>query len=111
MASARFFSLIMDAKSALNALSDELKSPELFAVDELTYYIMFSPGTSAGAVQIESAHLSGYTGTWAAEGSPVAWVAADRVHKLSITGVSFVSRARISTGIVGGTVSVYAVGN
>lgn len=107
----RFYRKIMDAQSALNALSSELSPADLGSVDELSFYIVFGAGTSAGAVQIESSHLTGYTGTWAAEGSPVAWVAATRVHKVSVAGVSFISRARISTGIIGGTVDVYAVGN
>ena len=101
----------MDAKSALNAVSDELKPTDLGSVNELSLYIVFGAGTSAGAIQVESAHLEGYTGTWAAEGSPVAWAAANRVHKVSIAGASYVTRARISTGIVGGTVDVYAVAN
>lgn len=99
----------MDAKSALNALSDEIKPSDLGSVEELTYYIVFGAGTSAGAVQIESAHLPGYTGTWAAEGTPVAWAAATKVHKVSIQGASYVARARISTAIVGGTIDIYVV--
>jgi len=108
---ARFFRKILDALSALNAVSEELTSSDLGSVNELTFYIVFGPGTSAGAVQIESAHQLGYTGIWAAEGSPVAWAAANRVHKVSIAGASYSSRARISTGIVGGTVDVYAMAN
>lgn len=106
----KYFKQVMSAKSALNALSDELNAADLAGVTELSYYIVFGAATSAGAVQIESAHITGYTGVWAAEGSPVAWAAATKAHKLSITGASLFSRARISTAIVGGTVDVYAVG-
>lgn len=106
----RFYKSIASALVALNAVSDELSSPDLVAVNELTLYIIFGAGTSAGAIQIESAHLSGYTGTWAAEGSPVAWSAENKVHKVSITGASFVVRARVSTLVVGGSVSVFALG-
>lgn len=104
----RFTSQIMTTKSALNELSDELGPSDLGSVDQLSFYIVFGAGSSAGAVQIESAPFKGYTGTWAAEGTPVAWVAANRAHKVSISGASIVTRARISTGIVGGTVDVYA---
>lgn len=104
----RFFKQVMAAQSALNALSTELSPTDLGSVDELTYYIVFGAGTGAGAVQIESAHTTGYTGAWAAEGSPVAWVQASKVHKVSIAGASYVSRARISTLVTGGTVDVYA---
>ena len=105
----RFFTQIMDALSAINAVSDEIKQSELEHVQELTYYIVFGAGTSTGAVQAETAHMPAYTGTWAPEGSPVAWVAATRVHKVSISGASYVGRCRISTGIVGGTVSIWAL--
>lgn len=107
----RFFKQLMSAKSVLNELSTELSPVDLGSVDQLSYYIVFGPGTSAGSVQIESAHQAGYTGTWAAEGAAVAWAAASKVHKLSIAGSSFVSRARISVAVVGGTVDVYAVAN
>lgn len=106
----RFFRQIMDGLSALNAVSDELTPNDLAGVNELTFYIVFGPGTGAGAVQVESAHQKGYAGTWAAEGSPVAWSAASKVHKVSISGASYVSRARISTLVTGGTVSVWAIG-
>ena len=106
----RFFKQIMTAGSSLNALSDELSNADLVGVSDLTYYIVFGAGTNAGALQPESAHVSGYTGTWAAEGSPVSWAAASRVHKVSISGASFVARVRISTGVTGGTVDVWALG-
>lgn len=106
----RFFKKILDAKSALNALSDELSNADLVACNELVYYIVFGPGTNAGGVQVETAHVSAYAGTWAPEGSAVAWAAADKVHTVRVQGASFVSRARISTGITGGTVDVYVMG-
>lgn len=106
----RFYKQIGDDLILINAVTDELSNPDLVAVTELTYYIVFGPGTSAGAVQIESAHVSGYAGTWAAEGSPVSWSAASKVHKVSVSGASFVSRARISTAIVGGSVDIFAMG-
>lgn len=107
----RFFKQIITALSALNAVSEVLKSPELGSTSEVTFYIVFGPGTGAGAIQIESAHDPNYTGTWAAEGSPVAWVAASRVHKLSVTSANIAMRARISTGVTGGTVDVYVTAN
>lgn len=106
----RFFKKILDAKSAINTTSDELSSNDLAGVSDLTYYIVFGAGTSAGAIQPETSHLKGYTGTWAAEGNPIAWAAASSVKIVRITGTSFIGRVRISTGIVGGTVDVYAVG-
>lgn len=101
--------LIMDAKSALNALSDEINPTDLANINELTYYIVGSAGVASGAVQPEEAHLSGYTGTWAPNGSPIT-VAADTVKTVKVTGVGMVARCRISTVLAGGTVSVWAMG-
>ena len=39
------------------------------------------------------------------------WAAANRVHIAAITGAHMVVRVRISVAIVGGTVSVYGLGN
>lgn len=107
----RFFTQIMDSLSALNAVSNEVRINELQGVNELTYYILFGPGTSAGAFQVETAHVNGFSGTWHPESTPVAWVAANRVHVFRLTGMSFVSRVRISTAVVGGTMSIWAMGN
>lgn len=106
----RFYTQIMSAQAALNTLSTELSNADLVACNELVYYIVFGAGTNAGGVQVETAHLSGYTGTWAPEGSAIAWAAASKVHTVRVQGASFVSRARISTGIVGGTVDIYVMG-
>jgi len=111
MPTLRFFRKILDAQSVINTVSGELFPNDLASVSELAFYIVFGAGTSAGAIQIESSPIRGYTGTWAPEGSAVVWSAANKVHKVSIEGVSYCSRARISVGIVGGTVDVYAIGN
>lgn len=107
----RFVRKIMTALSALNAVSTVLTIADLGSVNEVTFFITFGAGTNAGAVQIESSPDPLFAGTWAAEGSPVAWVAASRTHKLSITSANMAMRARISTGVTGGTVDVDAVAN
>lgn len=101
--------LIMDAKSALNALSDELNPVDLANINELTYFIVGSAGVASGAVQVESAHLTGYTGTWAPEGAAIT-VVATSVKTVKVTGVGHVGRVRVSTVLAGGTVSVWAMG-
>lgn len=104
-----FFKKIMDAKSVLNTTSDEIGPAELANIQELTYYFVFSAGVNAGAMQAETAHEVGYTGTWSPEGSAVNF--GDNVVKhLQISGVTQVRRVRISTGIGVGTVTVYAMG-
>lgn len=111
MASLKLFKKIMDAKATAQVTSDEVGPVEIGSAIEISFYIVFGAGTNAGGVQIESSPIAGYSGTWAAEGSAVAWAAASRVHKVSITGVSYIYRARISTGVTGGTVDVYAIAN
>jgi hypothetical protein len=72
---------------------------------EHVFYIVGSSGVASGAVQIEEAHDSTYGGTWAAVGAAVT-VAADTTKVVHLTGCVGALRARISTVVVGGTVSV-----
>jgi len=106
---ALFFRQIMDAKSALDAVSDEINPTDLSNINELTYYMVFSAGVVSGAVQPETAHATGYAGTWSPEGSPIS-TGNNVVKHVMITGVTQVRRCRISTVLAGGTVSIYAMG-
>lgn len=72
---------------------------------EHIFYIIGSAGVSAGAVQIETAHTKGYAGTWAAIGTPTTIVASS-VLAVRVSGVYRALRARISTNVTGGTVTV-----
>jgi hypothetical protein len=107
----RLWKLVATGIASLNAVSEVSAISEIGGAQEISYYIVFGTGTTAGAVQIESAHTATYAGVWAAEGSPVAWAAADRVHKLSITGVTPFIRARVSTLVANGTVDIYIAVN
>ncbi len=77
---------------------------------ETAVYVQWSAGTSAGAVTIESAHDASYSGTWAPLGT-VTWTAASKEDLLQITGIHLAIRARVSTTVTGGTVSVWALCN
>lgn len=77
---------------------------------EIAIYIVGSAGVGAGAVQLESSHDPAYTGTWAAHGSPVT-VVASAALRVGVSGVIGAVRARISTTVTGGTVSVYLFAN
>lgn len=79
-------------------------------VRELRFYATYGPGTSAGVVTIEGSPDAAFAGVWAALGT-IPWVAASKVETLRVEGVHLHVRARISTAIVGGSVSVDAVGN
>lgn len=97
---------IMVAKSALNTLSDVVEAPSCtnFAV-----YLVGNGAVSAGAVQMEEAHDSAYTGTWVALGTPTTLVG-NGLAVIKLDKVSKAIRARISTAVTGGTVTVYIVG-
>jgi hypothetical protein len=96
-------SLLQSAATTGNGTAKELKYAR-----EIGVYIVGSAGVSAGAVQLEESHDPAYVGTWQAIGSPVT-VAADTVKSVKTTGAFIAVRARISTNIVGGTVTVHLV--
>lgn len=101
---------LLDAKSALNATGTV---PDVFGtlgITRTTHVVKWGTGVSAGAVIIEVADDSSYTGTWApvatityTSGSPKADYAYVEGHYGSI-------RHRISTVLVGGTVDSFIQG-
>lgn len=97
--------------SALDAASTVLGPAYSSRGREWTFYIRFNAGVSAGAMVVESAANPDETGTWAQQGSTVNWVAASRVHTVSITGTFLALRVRVSDALVGGTGDVDVVGS
>lgn len=77
---------------------------------ETAIYLVPSAGITSGAVTIESAHDAAFTGTWAPMGSALSLVASTE-QIVQITGVHLNLRARISTTVVGGTVTAILVCN
>ena len=68
------------------------------------------PTISAGAIQLESADAVDYAGTWnPLGGGPITVVDASEIE-YNFEGIYGALRARISTTIVGGTVTVSYVG-
>ncbi len=104
-----FFKQIGNNLTALNAVTDEIGPAELNNIQELTYYIVGRTGVVSGAIQVEEAHVSAYAGLWAPNGAPTT-VVADAVKTTKVSGVSFVSRARVSTVMGGAGVDVWALG-
>jgi hypothetical protein len=74
---------------------------------EATFFVEFSAGASAGQVLIESAPSRNYSGTWVIEGT-VNWAAESKAHRVSLNLLTGAMRARISTEIADGTVTVTA---
>jgi|SRR5690606_22894568 len=73
-------------------------------------YIEGSAGVSAGAVAIEEASGEDYGGTWGQVTAPVA-VVAGAVVAVHVQGCYGALRARVSTAVVDGTVSVRLIAN
>jgi hypothetical protein len=74
---------------------------------DLKFFIIGSPGITAGAVTIEEAPST--AGPWAALGAPIA-VVAGAVVTANRSGAIDAVRANITTPIVGGTVTVIVMG-
>lgn len=72
---------------------------------EAAVYIIGSSGITAGAVTVETADVTDYSGTWATLAGPVT-LAASTQNVVQVSGVLAALRARISTTVTGGTVTV-----
>lgn len=116
-----FFRKIMDAKTALNAVSDELNPVELANVQEVIFYYVATGTIATGAVQPETSAFSAiergpdnaapYTGAWSPEGAAPVTLVTDATRHTQISGPTMWRRVRITTGLTGGgTVSIYALG-
>ena len=105
----RISAVVIDALTAQNA-AGTLNDADMAEATEVAFYVVFDHTSAAGVVLIEGAHSTSYTGTWAALAT-VTWAAIDKVHYVAITGAHKCIRARISSAVTSGTVSVYMVGN
>ncbi len=77
-----------------------------------TIIIASGAGVASGAIQPETATANDYSGTWApVGGGPITVPAASTELEYSFEGVFQFLRARISTIIGGGTVTVTYVGS
>jgi hypothetical protein len=101
----------IDKRLQVNATTGVGEAVELGGVRVITAYITGSAGVSAGAVQLEHAPSKDYTGTWAALGGAAVTVVANTTAAVVVAGTAKAVRARISTPIVGGTVTVLLVAN
>lgn len=78
---------------------------------ETAIYVQWSTGVNAGAVTIETAHSESYTGTFAPL-QIVTWAgSANKEDVVQITGIHGVLATRVSSTVMGGTVTTWAVCN
>lgn len=103
--------IILDAQATDETSSTVLGPAVLANKQEHTFYTEWGTGVSAGVVTIEEASDPAYAGTWA----NVATVTYSAGSPLSVvtrkSGAALAMRARISTAVAGGTVTVTYVGN
>jgi hypothetical protein len=76
---------------------------------EHTFYIIPTGGVSTGAIQIETADESTFAGAWAPLGPEINLSTGAAI--VQQTGALRAVRARISSNVAGGTVTIMAVGN
>ena len=81
-----------------------IRSGVLSQTTEFVFYTTFSVGTTAGVVVYEGAPYDDYAGTWS-NLATVTWATADTTHRTNVTGLHMALRARVTTTIVGGTVT------
>ena len=78
-------------------------------VREHIFYVTGNGSVTAGEVTLETAADPAYAGTWSAITTAVT-VPSDETTAVSVRGVYLAVRARISTTVAGGTVSVVYAG-
>ena len=104
--STRVMMQLHNGTSAITTTGTTVGSPFVSQCRESAIYVEWGVGTTAGVVTIESASSAAYTGTWAPLGT-VTWSAASKADIIQITGVHLALRARISTGVTGGTINAW----
>lgn len=87
-----------------------LQSGAMSQCRETAIYVAWGAGTNAGVVTIESSYDAANAGTWAPLATST-WSVANKQDIIQITGIHANLRARISTNVTGGTVSVFAICN
>lgn len=79
------------------------------AARELLFSIIWSAGVTAGEVTLETSHDTAYAGAWDPFEAPIGFVA-NAVITRRYTGCHRAVRARISTTVAGGNVTVWLDG-
>ena len=92
------------AQSVLNTVSNVIGPGRAARVKEWFFSVRFGAGTSAGVVTVEASDDPNDANSWASVGT-MTWTAANKTEKLNFTGALPAVRLRISTAIVGGTVT------
>lgn len=97
--------LLQDAQTTGNGTPLDVRN----SGPEMGFYLIWSAGVNAGVVTIETADTSAYSGTWFP--ISVANFLDGSTGYVGIEGVFHYIRARISTNVTGGTVTVKLFAN
>jgi hypothetical protein len=95
------FIIVQDAQTTGDGTAIDRRGAPTF-----TFFVEWSAGTSAGVITIEEAADATYTGTWSSLAT-VTWAVADSTEAVHLGPAPYGAiRARISTTVTGGTVTV-----
>lgn len=103
---ARFHKLLLNGETAVDTKGNVgSHAPQS---DRITFHLKWGTGVTAGAVVIEVADSDDYTGTWSNLDTMTYSTGSPHADHYVATGPFLAIRARISTLVEGGTVSVAA---
>lgn len=85
--------------------------PEVLGGESVEFgiYVMFSHGSAAGKIQIQTAPTRDYSGVWSNVGSTMDWAAQDSTKHVFLTAAAGALRLDIDTAVTTGTVSGWLV--
>ncbi len=108
-----YHEVLMSGAAADETVSTALGPAKLDKLKNHTFYAAFGAGVTAGVITIETAPYADYAGTWSPIPSGTITFAgtAPNAGHLSIVGAYLALRARISTAVADGTVTVTYFGN
>lgn len=107
---------LQNRQSLINATTDETVGNTVGPDDvqrarELAVYVVWGTSATVGVVEVETAHVCTYTGTWAGLATVTFAGTAPKQDIVQITGVHNCIRTRLSTAADGAGVSTYFTGN
>lgn len=108
---AAWHEVIMSAQAADETKSTVIGPAIASRCQFLTFYVKWNTGTSAGVVEIETSADPADTGTWAPLATVTFSGTAPKQDVVQVEGTGLAFRARISTAVADGTVTVTFVGN
>jgi hypothetical protein len=95
---------------AAKTATTEVGAADVAGCANLTFYVVGNGAVSAGAVTLEESHDVNFAGAWTPIGTAVTVIANGVAVPTRFAGTAKAVRARITTTVTGGTVTVHLVG-